>query len=164
MTSFVALDSVTSFLRLKDVTITCKRMRRSLSIGGSSSLQWRKVGRSWRLLMCFRRLLSVRIEIDQLQCMNCWVIIHCLEVSCKEDQITRAQREWFIFVQLTDKQWIITQQFTAGADLFLKWITISGIPSRLYDVTSQLVINRYPYIFLNVFVSILVLSVSSFVH
>ena len=44
--------------------------------------------------------------------VNCWVIIHCLEISCKEDQITSAQREWFIFVQLTDKQWIITQQFT----------------------------------------------------
>ena len=44
--------------------------------------------------------------------VNCWVIIHCSEVSCKEDQITSAQREWFIFVQLTDKQWIITQQFT----------------------------------------------------
>ena len=44
--------------------------------------------------------------------VNCLVIIHCLEVSCKEDQITSAQREWFIFVQLTDKQWIITQQFT----------------------------------------------------
>ena len=44
--------------------------------------------------------------------VNCCVIIHCLEVSCKEDQITSAQREWFIFVQLTDKQWIITQQFT----------------------------------------------------
>ena len=26
MTSFMALDGVTSFLRLKDVTITCKRM------------------------------------------------------------------------------------------------------------------------------------------
>ena len=44
--------------------------------------------------------------------VNCWVIILCLEISCKEDQITSAQREWFIFVQLTDKQWIITQQFT----------------------------------------------------
>ena len=43
MTSIMALDGVTSFLRLKDVTITCKRMRRSLSIGGSSSVQWRKV-------------------------------------------------------------------------------------------------------------------------
>ena len=42
MTSFMALDGVTSFLRLKDVTITCKRMRRSLSISGSSSVQWRK--------------------------------------------------------------------------------------------------------------------------
>ena len=44
--------------------------------------------------------------------VNCWVIIHCLEVSCKEDQITSLQREWFIFAQLTDKQCIITQQFT----------------------------------------------------
>ena len=78
----MALDGVTSFLRLKDVTITCKRMWCSLSIGGSSSVQWRKVGRSWRLRMCFRRLLCVRIEIDQLQCVNCWVIIHCLSVSC----------------------------------------------------------------------------------
>ena len=42
MTSFMALGGVTSFLRLKDVTITCKRMRRSLSIGGSFSVQWRK--------------------------------------------------------------------------------------------------------------------------
>ena len=46
MTSFVVLDGVTSFLRLKNVTNTCKRMRRSLCIGGSSSVQWRKVGRS----------------------------------------------------------------------------------------------------------------------
>ena len=35
MTSLIALDGVTSFLRLKDVTITCKGMRRSLRIGGS---------------------------------------------------------------------------------------------------------------------------------
>ena len=34
MTSFMALDGVTSFLRLKDVTSTFKRMRRSLSIAG----------------------------------------------------------------------------------------------------------------------------------
>ena len=46
MTSFMALDGVTSFLPLKDVTITCKRMRRSLSIGESYSVQWRKVKRS----------------------------------------------------------------------------------------------------------------------
>ena len=25
--------------------------------------------------------------------VNCCVIIHCLEVSCKEDQITSVQRE-----------------------------------------------------------------------
>ena len=39
MPSFMALDGVTSFSRLKDVTNTRKRMRRSLSIGGSSSVQ-----------------------------------------------------------------------------------------------------------------------------
>ena len=42
----MALDGVTSFLRLKDVTITCKVISRSLSIGRSSSVQWQKVGRS----------------------------------------------------------------------------------------------------------------------
>ena len=41
-----ALDGVTTFLCLKDVTNTCKRMRRSLKIVGNSSVQWRKVGRS----------------------------------------------------------------------------------------------------------------------
>ena len=39
MTSFMALDGVTLFLRLKDVTNACKRMRSGLSIGGSSSVQ-----------------------------------------------------------------------------------------------------------------------------
>ena len=34
MTSFIAIDGVASFLHLKDVTIICKRMGRSLSIGG----------------------------------------------------------------------------------------------------------------------------------
>ena len=46
MTSFTTLDGVTSCSRLKDVTNTCKLMRRNLSIGGSSSVQCRKVGRS----------------------------------------------------------------------------------------------------------------------
>ena len=38
MMSFMALYGVTSFLRLKDVTNTCKYMQRSLSIGGSISV------------------------------------------------------------------------------------------------------------------------------
>ena len=46
ITSFMPLDGVTLFLRLKDVTNTHKQMRLSLSIGGSSSVQWWKVGRS----------------------------------------------------------------------------------------------------------------------
>ena len=51
--------------------------------------------------------------------VNCWLIIHCLEVSCNGDQITSAKREWFICLQLTDKQWLINQQFTHYAALEL---------------------------------------------
>ena len=101
-------------------------MRRSLSIGGSSSVQWRKVGRSWRLQMCFLRLLCVRIEIDQLQCVNCWVIIHCLSVSCIKINHSGCALVIWSSLQMTPKQWIITQQFTAGADLFLKYILRKG--------------------------------------
>ena len=43
MTSFMALDGVTLFLRLKDVTKTCKRMGHSPTIGGNYSVQWLKV-------------------------------------------------------------------------------------------------------------------------
>ena len=60
----------------------------------------------------FNEPFQVYLRNRSAPAVNCWVIIHCLEVSCIEDQITSAQREWFIFVQLTDKQWIITQQFT----------------------------------------------------
>ena len=135
MTSFMALDRVTSFLRLKAVTITCKRMRRSLNIGRSSSVQWRKVGRSWRLRMCFCRLLCVRIEIDQLHCVNCWVIIHCLSVSCAKINHSRCAPLIWSSSQLTSKQWIITQQFTTVADLFLKYITLSYRTSALGRIT-----------------------------
>ena len=109
-------------------------MRRSLGIGGSSSVQWRKVGRSWRLRMCFRRLLCVRIEIDQLQCVNCWVIIHCLSVSCKMINHSRYALVIWSSLQLTSKQWIIKQQFTAGADLFLKLITPSYLESLCLSI------------------------------
>ena len=107
-------------------------MRRSLSIGGSSSVQWRKVGRSWRLRMCFRRLLCVRIEIDQLQCVNCWVIIHCLSVSCTKINHSRCALVIWSSLQLTSKQWIITQQFTVGADLFLNYNSLPKNWSEIF--------------------------------
>ena len=139
MTSFMALDGVTSFLRLKDVTFTCKRMRRSLSIGGSSSLQWRKVWISWRLQMCFRYLLRVRIEIDQLRCVNCWVIIHCLSVSCTTINHSRCALVIWSSLQLTSKQWIITQQFTAGADLFLNlYVSVIHLSQSIMQQTTNL--------------------------
>ena len=99
-------------------------MRPSLSIGGGSSVQWRKVDRGWRLQMCFHWLLCVRIEIDQLLCVNCWVIIHCLSVSCTKINHSRCTLMIWSSLQLTSKQWIIAQQFTARADLFLKQWTI----------------------------------------
>ena len=46
MTSFMSLDGVKSFLRLKDVTNTRKRVRHSPTIGGDFSVEWWKVGRS----------------------------------------------------------------------------------------------------------------------
>ena len=57
------------------------------------------------ILMRQRKLVALLdLRNRSAPAVNCCVIIHCLEVSCKEDQITSAQREWFIFVQLTDKQ------------------------------------------------------------
>ena len=73
--SFMALDGVTSFLLVKHITITCKRMRHRAIIGGNYSVQWRKVGRSSGLRMFFRRLLCVRIEIDQLQCGQLYEVV-----------------------------------------------------------------------------------------
>ena len=46
MMLFMMLDDVKWFLRLNNVTNTCKRMGHSLSIGWSSSVQWRRDGRN----------------------------------------------------------------------------------------------------------------------
>ena len=69
-------------LRWKDVTYTRKYMRHNPTIGWISSVQWRKVGRGWRLQMYFCRSLCVKIKIDQLYFVNYWIIIYCLSVNC----------------------------------------------------------------------------------
>ena len=138
MMSFMGLDGITSSLRFKDVTNIGKRLWHSLSIGQIASVQWRKDGRSWRLQMCFRHLLCVRIEIDKLQCVNCLVIIHCLSVSCmKVNHSPRVLVIWFS-LPLTSKQWIITQQFTARAVYFLNIIIslINGITLLIKRISS----------------------------
>ena len=43
MTSVMALDGVTSFIRLKDVTSTCNRIRHSSTIGRNLSVQMAKL-------------------------------------------------------------------------------------------------------------------------
>ena len=136
MTPVMALDGVRSVLRLKDVTNTSKRMRHSQTICGNSSVQWRKGRWNWRLQMWFRRLVCVRIEIDQLSCVNCWEIIHCLSVSCtKINHSHCALLIWSSWhVQLTSKQWIITQQFTARADLFLKYNALTNCLAVYYSM------------------------------
>ena len=46
MMTVVALDGVTSFLHIKNVTYSCEGMRNSPTFGRISSVQWQKVGRS----------------------------------------------------------------------------------------------------------------------
>ena len=72
MTSFTALDSVTSFLHLNDVTNTCKRMRRGVVLAGVLRCKSGKLEEAEDF--CFLRLLCNKIEIDQLQCVICWVL------------------------------------------------------------------------------------------
>ena len=52
--------------------------------------------------------------------MNCCIIIHCLSVSCTKINHLRRVLVIWPSLQLTYKQWIIMQQFTAGADQLLK--------------------------------------------
>ena len=72
------------FARYKCIRHTCKHLCYFQTFGGISSVQWQKVGRIWGLQLLFHRFLCVRIQIDQLLWVNCWVIIHCLEVSNKQ--------------------------------------------------------------------------------
>ena len=66
----------------------------------------------WDLSIWLKRLKIVQLRNRSALAVNCWVTIHCLEVSCKGDQITSAKREWLTCLQMTDKQWIITQYST----------------------------------------------------
>ena len=43
----------------------------------------------------FRRFLCVRIEIDQLLCVFCWVVNHTLSVSCKKNHWRFTLVIWF---------------------------------------------------------------------
>ena len=43
MTSFMVLDGVTPFLRLKDITNTCKRMQHSLEFFSAMAESWKNL-------------------------------------------------------------------------------------------------------------------------
>ena len=65
-TSIVALDGVTSFLGLKDVTYSCKCMRHNPTFGGFLQYNGGKLGEAEDFKCVFVVYNSVRIEIDQL--------------------------------------------------------------------------------------------------
>ena len=44
-------------------------------------------------MSCFMRKCALYLRNISALAVNCCVIIHCLEVGCKEGQITSAQRE-----------------------------------------------------------------------
>ena len=76
-TSFMALYGVASFLRLKYVTNTRKRMRRSLSIGESSSVQWRKVGQLYEDKSLALRARDLIFFTTDLQTLKYYSTTHC---------------------------------------------------------------------------------------
>ena len=77
--------------------------------------------------------------------VNCCVIIYCLEVSCKEDQIASVQGEWFIFVQLTgmgmfrvDQDLLIEHWHMMYIMLMLSWLKLSSniVKLNIYHIIS----------------------------
>ena len=103
-----------------NVSVTVK------NVGEISLIRWRKGGRIWRVQLLFHCFLCVRIETDQLLCVICWVINHSLSVSCKKINHSCSTLVIWSTLQLTYKQWFITQQITAQADLFLKYHILIG--------------------------------------
>ena len=115
MTSVIALDGVTSFY-------AGKTQLKYVNICDTKFNYWRdflsEMAESWKKLKTSNVFSSF---IVCQNCLNCWVIIHCLLVSCtKINHSCCALMIWYS-LQLTSKQWIITQQFTARADLFLNY-------------------------------------------
>ena len=67
----------------------------------------------------------------------CELLSNSLSVSCKQINHSRFTLVIWSCLQLTTKQWIITQQFTARADIFLKQTAVSN--GKLdFDITKSL--------------------------
>ena len=142
MTQVMALDGVASFLHLKDITNTSKRMWHSPTIGRSSSVQWRKVGRSWtdKDIICVSSFIVCENR-NRLALMRELLSYNSMFVGqLYEDKSLRLHACDLISLQLISKQWIITQQITARVDLFLNY----KIPNWYINSTGiALLINRF---------------------
>ena len=67
---------------------------------------------------------SVTFKNRSALAVNCCVIIHCLEVSCKEDQITSAQCKGLIFVQ-PRTQYTRTGHLHTGKCIYWKCVVVA---------------------------------------
>ena len=75
------LDGLTSIFSVHNVRNACKDQRHSQNCWRDFFMRLRKVGRIWRIQLLLRRSLCVRIEIDQILRLICWVINHSLLAS-----------------------------------------------------------------------------------
>ena len=90
--------------------------------------------------------------------VNCWVIIHCLEISCKGDQITNAKREWFtMYLLTTDRQTVNYMYYSTIHTLELIYFdsnTQTWGPVVLETLTWHLVlINMYILMLLYMYIA-----------
>ena len=70
--SVMTLDSVISYLRLKDVTNTCKPMRHSPTIGGNYSVQWHTVQLLAGIIQC------IGGKLEEAEYFKCVFLIYCV--------------------------------------------------------------------------------------
>ena len=76
----MALDVVMSFLHLKDITITCKHMRHSPTIGGISSVQGWKLeeAEDFKCLLVVYCVLESNLPCRVAQSVTCLATDACL--------------------------------------------------------------------------------------
>ena len=120
LTSVFVAMTLDDFYQVKNVRNACKHQGYSQNCWWHFFMRWCKDRRIWRIQLLFSCFLCVRIEIDQLLCLICWIINHSLSVSCKKINHSCSALVIWSSLQLNTSQWFITQQITTRADLFLK--------------------------------------------
>ena len=84
--------------------------------------------------------------------VNYWVIIYCLAVSCKGDQITSAKREWFICLQFTI--YLLTIHNLSAYTIYM--LTMHNLSDNLSDNSQFICLQFTIYLFTIVYNSQLI--------